>query len=54
MYWDPRLVLNVASNGARRADDLRQLLQAAGLKVQAYPVATAAKPTAQGDTRATR
>jgi hypothetical protein len=44
MYWDPRLVLNVASDGVQRADDVRRLLEAAGIKVQAYPVTTAANP----------
>jgi len=51
MYWDPRLVLNVTSDGVRRADEVRRLLEAAGLKVQAYPVATASQP---GGDRATR
>ncbi|TWT97826.1 hypothetical protein Pla108_19780 [Botrimarina colliarenosi] len=49
MYWDPRLVLNVASDGSHRADDVRRLLEAAGIKVQAYPVTTAAKPAGAAD-----
>lgn len=44
MYWDPRLVLNVAADGVQRADDVRRLLEAAGVQVQAYPVTTAANP----------
>lgn len=54
MYWDPRLVLNVASDGVQRADDLRQLLEAADLKVQAYPVSTATRPDTEGGARAPR
>lgn len=49
MYWDPRLILNVASDGAQRADDVRRLLEAAGIKVQAYPVTTAANPEGGAD-----
>lgn len=54
MYWDPRLVLNVAADGADRADELRQLFEAAALKVQAYPVATATRPASTGGARAPR
>lgn len=54
MYWDPRLVLNVAADGTRRADELRQLFEAAALKVQAYPVATATRPDSPGEARAPR
>lgn len=54
MYWDPRLVLNVAADGTQRADELRQLFEAAALKVQAYPVATATRPESPGDARAPR
>ncbi|QDT69319.1 hypothetical protein MalM25_22550 [Planctomycetes bacterium MalM25] len=54
MYWDPRLVLNVSADGQRRASDLTRLLQAAGLKVQAKPLATAAKPAPRGGADATR
>lgn len=54
MYWDPRLVLNVTNDGAARADELSKLLEAAGLKVQAKPVATAAYPNTSGGTGATR
>ncbi|QDV74406.1 hypothetical protein [Botrimarina mediterranea] len=49
MYWEPRLVLNVAGNGADRAEDVRCLLEAAGVKVQAYPVTTAANPGGGSD-----
>jgi hypothetical protein len=49
MYWDPRLVLNVAGDGVDRADDMRRLLEAAGVKVQAYPVTTAANPAGGSD-----
>ena len=54
MYWEPRLVLNVTSGGQGRAAELTRLLEAAGLKVQAKPVATAAKPGAPGGSNATR
>lgn len=49
MYWDPRLVLNVSGDGVDRADDVRRLLEAAGVKVQAYPVTTAANPEGGSD-----
>ncbi|MEO0531168.1 MAG: hypothetical protein AAF266_11435 [Planctomycetota bacterium] len=49
MYWDPRLMLNVASDGQDRADDLRRLLEAAGLKVQARPSTTAVNPAGGND-----
>ncbi|MEN0111062.1 MAG: hypothetical protein AAF805_10090 [Planctomycetota bacterium] len=39
-YWEPRIVLNVTADGDRRAADLTRLLEQAGLKVQAAPVAT--------------
>lgn len=54
MYWDPRLVLNVSSDGGRRADELTHLLEAAGLNVQAKPIATASKPGERGGSDATR
>lgn len=54
MHWDPRLMLNVASDGGHRANDLRQLLEAAGLKVQSQPISTATQPRPAGGTDATR
>lgn len=54
MYWDPRLMLNVASDGGPRADDLRQLLEAAGLKIQSQPISTATQPRPTGANDATR
>lgn len=54
MYWDPRLVLNVADDGSHRADDVRRMLEAAGVKVQAYPVTTAANPPPVGGPDAKR
>lgn len=54
MYWEPRLVLNVSSDGQGRAKELTRLLRAAGLKVQSKPLATAAKPSTRRAANATR
>jgi len=43
LYWDPRVVLRVAPDGAARAQELSQLLQAAGVKLRAAATASHAE-----------
>lgn len=54
MYWDPRMTLSVTPAGTQRADEVRQLLEAAGFQVKIVPTATAVYPTTEGGTGATR